>query len=358
MRAVVLVGGEGTRLRPLTFTTPKQLLPVAEVTMIERVVSHLAAHGVDDVVLSMGYRPDAFLSMFPENRCAGVVLNYAVEPSPLDTAGAILFAARHAAIESTFLVVNGDVLTDMDLGALVEFHRLRKGEATISLVPVEDPSRFGVVPTDEGGRVSAFIEKPLPGEAPTNLINAGTYVLEPRVLDRIAPDRRASIERETFPSLVAEGSLFALASTSYWIDAGTPLEYRRANLDLLAGRRGEPPAPGARPAGERAWHLGGPVVDAPSTPGSLIGDAAFVGRKADVRDSVVGAGARVEDASVSGSVLLPGAVVHNGATVTDSILGAGAVVGKGATVTGLAVVGDGARVAAGAHLDGVRTPAA
>lgn len=356
MRAVVLVGGEGTRLRPLTFTTPKQLLPVAEVTMIERVVSHLAAHGVDDVVLSMGYRPDAFLSMFPENRCAGVALRYAVEPTPLDTAGAIRFAARDAGLDGTFLVVNGDVLTDMDLSALIEFHRLSGGEATISLVPVEDPSRFGVVPTDADGRVSAFIEKPAAGEAPTNLVNAGTYVLETSVLDRIAADRRVSIERETFPALVADGSLFALASTGYWIDAGTPREYLRANLDLLTGERA--PAQGARSVGEGAWHLGGPVVDAESTPGSLIGDAAFVGRKSDVRQSVIGAGARVEDARVTGSVLLPGAVVHRGAMVTHSILGAGAVVGPGATITGLAVVGDGVRIQAGVELDGVRTPAA
>lgn len=326
--------------------------------MIERVVSHLAAFGVDDVVLSMGYRPDAFLSRFPDNRCAGVALNYAVEPTPLDTAGAILFAARDVGIDSTFLVVNGDVLTDMDLGALVEFHRASGGDATISLVPVEDPSRFGVVPTDADGRVSAFIEKPPPDEAPTNLVNAGTYVLEPSVLRRIVPDQRVSIERETFPALVADRSLFALASASYWIDAGTPREFLRANLDLLAAEGGAPPAPGARSAGEGAWHLGGPVVDAASTPGSLIGDAAFVGRKADVRGSVVGAGARVEEAVVSGSVLLPGAVVQRGATVIDSILGAGAVVGRGATLTSLAVVGDGVRVESGTHLDGVRTPAA
>ncbi|HUR17722.1 MAG TPA: NDP-sugar synthase [Acidimicrobiales bacterium] len=358
MKAVVLVGGEGTRLRPLTFTTPKQLLPVAEMTMIERVVGHLAFHGVDDVVLSMGYRPDAFLSMFPDNRCAGVPLRYAVEPTPLDTAGAIRFAADDAGIDSTFLVVNGDVLTAMDLTALMKFHRLNRGEATISLVPAADPSRFGVVPTDADGRVTAFIEKPPADEAPTNLVNAGTYVIEPAVLRRIPTDRRVSIERETFPQLVTDGSLFALGSTSYWIDAGTPAEYLRANLDLVAGVWGASPASGARSVGEGAWHLGRPVVDADSTPGSLIGDAAFVGRKSEVRDSVIGAGARVEDALVSGSVVLPGAVVHRDAEVTGSILGAGAVVGRGAVVSGLAVVGDGVRVQAGVHLDGVRMPAA
>ena len=353
----MLVGGEGTRLRPLTLTTPKQLLPVAEVTMIERVVAHLAAHGVDDVVLSMGYRPDAFLSTFPDDRCAGVPLTYAVEPTPLDTAGAIRFAADHARLDSSFLVVNGDVLTDLDIHALLDFHRARGAEATVSLVAVEDPSRFGVVATDPTGRVEAFVEKPVMGEAPSNLVNAGTYVLEPSVLDRIPEGGRVSIERETFPALVAEGSLFAQASSAYWIDAGTPPQYLQANRDLVSGRRGGPPAPGARQVGHGAWILGGPVIDAPATPSSLIGDAAFVGRDADVRGSVIGTGARVEDGTVIDSVLLPGAVVRAGATVEASIVGSGAVVGEGARVVGLTVIGDGVMVEAGVRLDGVRVAA-
>ena len=196
---MVLVGGEGTRLRPLTLTTPKQMLPVGGRPMIERVLGHLARHGIDEVVLSLGYRPDAFLDAYPDGRCAGVELIYAVEATPLDTAGAIRFAARFAGIDETFVVVNGDVLTGARRDGLVAFHRERGAEATMALTPVEDPSAFGVVPTDEEGRVMAFIEKPPPGEAPTNLINAGTYVLEPSVLARIPEGRRVSIERETFP---------------------------------------------------------------------------------------------------------------------------------------------------------------
>ncbi len=160
MRAVVLVGGEGTRLRPLTLTTPKQMLPVVEQPMIERVVGHLADHGIEEAVLSLGYRPDAFITAYPSGTIAGVRLTYAVEPSPLDTAGAIRFAARYADMDETFVVVNGDVLTDSDLSALVDFHRQRSADATIGLTPVDDPSSFGVVPTDEDGRVQAFIEKP------------------------------------------------------------------------------------------------------------------------------------------------------------------------------------------------------
>ena len=221
MRAVVLVGGEGTRLRPLTLTTPKQMLPIVEEPMIERVMGHLADHGIDDAVLSLGYRPDAFINAYPGGSIGGVHVSYAVEPTPLDTAGAIGFAARHVGVDETFVVVNGDVLTDSDMSALIEFHRLRGAEATISLTPVDDPSAFGVVPTDEQGRVQAFIEKPPRDEAPTNLINAGTYVLEPSVLDRIPKDRRVSVERETFPALVEAGTLYALGSDAYWLDTGT-----------------------------------------------------------------------------------------------------------------------------------------
>ena len=186
MKAVVLVGGEGTRLRPLTLTTPKQMLPVVGVPMLERVLGHLARHGVDEAVLSLGYLPDAFLEAYPDGRAAGVSLAYAVEPEPLDTAGAIRFAATSAGVDDTFVVVNGDVLTDLDLTGLVAFHRRAGAQGTIALHPVADPSAFGVVPTDADGRVTAFVEKPPRGEAPTNQINAGTYVLEPSVLKRIA----------------------------------------------------------------------------------------------------------------------------------------------------------------------------
>jgi len=160
MRAVVLVGGFGTRLRPLTRHTPKQMLPVVNRPMIERVVAHLADHGVEQAVLAMGYRPDAFQEAYPDGRCAGVELHYAIEPEPRDTAGAIRFAALDAGIAERFLVLNGDVLTDLDLGGLIAAHERAGAEGTISLHRVDDPSAFGVVPTDGSGRVTAFIEKP------------------------------------------------------------------------------------------------------------------------------------------------------------------------------------------------------
>jgi mannose-1-phosphate guanylyltransferase len=354
VKAVILVGGMGTRLRPLTLTTPKQMLLVTEVTMIERVLRHLSEHGVDEATLSMGYRPDPFLTAFPSHRCAGVALRYAVEPTPLDTAGAIRFAALHGEVDDTFLVVNGDVLTDLDVSDLVAFHRERKAKATIHVTPVADPRAFGVVPLDEAGRVQAFIEKP--ANPPTNLINAGTYVVEPDVVHRIAGHRRVSIERETFPAMVEEGSLFALASDAYWVDAGTPATYLRAQLDLLSGRRNGLPAPGATESEPGVWTIGGPVVSGQVVPRSLIGDAAFVGKESHVEGSVVSAGARVEGARVVDSVLLQGAVARAGSVVEGSIVGAGAVVGAGAEVTGLSVVGEGVELDGSARLVAARVP--
>jgi NDP-sugar pyrophosphorylase family protein len=358
MKAVVLVGGEGTRLRPLTHSMPKPMLPVAEVPMIERVVTHLAVHGIDEVVLSLGYRPDAFLLAFPENTCAGVRLTYAVEPERLDTAGGIAFAARATGIDESFVVVNGDVLTDLDLTELIGFHRERGGEATIALTPAEDPSAFGVVPTDADGRVTAFIEKPSAEDAPTNLINAGFYVFEPSVLDRVPVDGRLHLESKVFPAMVEDGSLYALASDVYWTDTGTPALYLQANLDYVRGLRGDPPAPGAKERAAAEWTLGAAVIDADLVPPVLVGDAAYLARTATVEDSVVGAGARVEaGAVVRRSVLLPGAVVRAGALVEHSIVGEGAVVGEGAELTDLTVVEGRATVEDGATLAGGRVAA-
>jgi len=361
VRAVVLVGGEGTRLRPLTLTAPKQMLPIAEQAMIERVLGHLAGHGIDHAVLSLGYRPDAFINAYPAGTVAGVNVSYAVEPTPLDTAGAIGFASRHARIDKTFVVVNGDVLTDLDLGALVAFHQGHGSEATIGLTPVDDPSSFGVVPTDRDGRVVAFIEKPAREDAPTNLINAGTYVLEPSVLDRIPEDRRVSIERETFPAMAAAGSLFALGSEAYWLDTGTPDAYLRANIDLLLGRRGMPPVPGAsedRSLGTGVWRVADVTVHSSSVARSLLGSGVTIDADALVDGSVIGHGAVVESgASVVGSVVLPGARIAAKASVEGSIVGPGATIGQRCLIHPLSVIGSAVVIASGTVVDGERVPA-
>jgi mannose-1-phosphate guanylyltransferase len=314
MKAVILVGGFGTRLRPLTLTVPKQMLPMGGVTMLQRVVEHLGGLGVEEVVLSLGYQPEVFLREFPDGEVAGVPVRYAVEPEPLDTGGAIAFAAREAGIDSTFLALNGDVLTDLDVGELWRFHEQAGGAASIALTEVEDPSRYGVVPLDADGRVLEFIEKPAPGTAPTHWINAGTYVLEPEVLDLVPPGARRSVEREIFPELVAQGRLYGLQAPGYWIDAGTPEAYLQAHLDLLDGLRG---------SFEPAVHES-----------ARIDADAIVKRSSIGPGVIVASGARVED-----SVVMAGARISAGATVQRSIIGARSVVGEGCELTDLSVVG-------------------
>ncbi len=358
MIAIVLVGGEGTRLRPLTYALPKPMLPVVERPMIARVLEWLASHGVTTAVLSLGYQPDAFVDAFPDGSFAGVELRYAVEPEPLDTAGAIRFAAHAAEVDSeTLVVVNGDVLTDLDLRSLVELHGSHGGEATIALTAVEDPSAYGVVPTDDAGRVLAFIEKPRREDAPTNRVNAGTYILDPSVLERIAPDRRVSIEREIFPELVEAKSLYALDSPAYWLDTGTPERYLQAQLDILRGRRAAAALPACTARSEGVYLAPGASLE------GEVGGCVFVGRDATVeagalvRDAVVGAAAHVAaGARVRHCVLLPGAMVRPGALVEESVVGPSAIVGEGAAVTGGSIVGAAALVLDGARLDSARLP--
>ncbi|MDQ6797576.1 MAG: NDP-sugar synthase [Actinomycetota bacterium] len=357
MRAVVLVGGEGTRLRPLTCAVPKQMLPVAEVPMIERVLAYLAAHGVTEAVLSLGYRHDDFLSALPSARALGLRIVVAVEPEPRGTAGAIRFAADAAGIAEPFLALNGDILTDLDLGALMAFHSDHGAEGTLALSSVADPTSFGLVAT-EGGRVTVFIEKPPPDRSGPGLVNMGAYVLEPSVLDRIPEAGAVSIERDVFPRMVADGSLFAMASTAYWADTGTPERFLAVQLDLLAGRRPGPPAPGAVDRGDGVWTMGTAVIDGQVRPPALVGTAAFIHGGATVESSVIGAGARVnEGATVRKSVLLPGAVVRADAVVDGCLVGEQAVIGEKAWLSDMAVVGPGVEVDPGARLQGVRVPA-
>jgi mannose-1-phosphate guanylyltransferase len=320
MRAVVLVGGFGTRLRPLTESIPKPLLPVGQRPIIEHVVGALGASGVSEVVLALSFRPDLFADAYPDGECAGVRLRYTVEDEPLDTGGAIAYAAREAGIDDTFVVVNGDVLTDLDLGRLIAVHRERGAEATIHLTPVTDPSAYGVVAQDDDGWVTRFVEKPAPGEAPSNNVNAGTYVLEPGVLDRVPLGARRSVERDIFPAVAAEKRLFALTTDDYWIDTGRPEFYRQANADAVGGRRKSVAEP-ALGAGARVV---GRVVD------SVLGRGVIVAAGALVDSSVLLAGVDVgRDAVVRASVLGAGARVGAGAVLEDVVLGVDAVVNAG-----------------------------
>ena len=338
--AIVLAGGLGTRLRPLTEQRPKQMLPIVDRPMIEHVVAKLAAEGTADVVLSLGYRPDAFGAAYPSGRCGGAGLRYATEPEPLGTAGGILFAARRAAtgngeagrgdpFAETFWALNGDVLTDAPLSELLALHRERGAEATILTIPMADASRFGLVESDDTGRVSRFVEKPASGAATSGWINAGVYVLEPSLLARIPAGRSVSMEREIFPAVAADGSLYALRSGAYWIDAGTPASYLQANIDLISGRR--------------AITLGA------LSPQATISSGATVAGSVVMERATVEAGARLD-----GSVILPGARIGAGAAVADSVVGYDAVVGPGARLVGFMLLGDGVTVAAGESLQGGR----
>jgi len=282
--AVVLVGGEGTRLRPLTYTTPKPMLPIANRPFLEHQVEHLRSHGVDRIVLACGYKPDAIQAHF------GSELEYVIEPEPLGTGGAIAYAAREAGILETFVACNGDVLTDLDLTALVAFHRDHRARMTIALHPVDDPSRYGVVATDENGAVSAFIEKPPPGSTPVRTINAGTYVAEPDVLDLVPAGRAVSVEYDVFPRLIGQG-LYALADAGAWLDIGTPESFLAANLERMP-------------------------------PGGLVDPTALVDPQAVVEGSVIGPGCRIEaGAHIHGSVVLPGALVAEGMTMDNLVVG-------------------------------------
>tara|TARA_B110000438_G_scaffold288220_1_gene321403 strand:- start:675 stop:1580 length:906 start_codon:yes stop_codon:yes gene_type:complete len=298
--------------------------------MIEHVVDQLADHGVTRLVLSVGFRPESFLEAYPDGKCAGIPLHYAVEPDPLDTAGAIRFAANDAEIDDTFLVLNGDVLTDLDISALLKSHQASGALGTIALTEVDDPSRYGVVSLDVDGRVLGFVEKPHRDEAPSRWVNAGTYILEPGVLKRIAVDRRVSIEREVFPAMADEGSLRALCSDAYWLDAGTPETYLRAQIDLIDGSRGR--------------------LD-PIAATAVVADDATVKNSVIMGGAVIGSGAQVCDA-----LLMEGAVVESGAVVTNSVVGPSSRVGIGASVAELSLIAGGQSVAAGAVVVGARIP--
>jgi mannose-1-phosphate guanylyltransferase len=327
VQAIVLVGGEGTRLRPLTETVPKPALTLVDRPFLAYMIEWLAGHGVSDVVLACGFLPDVLKgALAGEEERAGVRISYMVEPERRGTAGAIRFAADELGdrLESRFLALNGDVLTDLDLTALLSAHEERDGRATLGLHPVEDSSAYGLVRSDEGGVVEEFLEKT--GETVPGEINAGMYVLERSVLDLIPPDEEVSIERDVFPKLVGDG-LHGLRLDGYWMDIGTPERYLQASWDILEGRvetRVQPTAPGMLVA-----------------PGSEIADGATIGPRA-----VVGPGCRVEaGAEVSESVLLDGCTIGRNAGVRGSILSAGVEVPDDASLEG-DVVGRGESVSA------------
>jgi mannose-1-phosphate guanylyltransferase len=322
LKALILAGGLGTRLRPLTFTRPKHLLPIANVPHIEHVFDLLLLHGVDEVVLLTSYLAESFEISVEQAAQRGLSVAVVHEEEPLGTAGA-LKNAQALVSDDTFLAFNGDVLTDVDLSAMLAWHRERGAEATIVLTPVDDPSAYGVVPTEPDGRVLGFIEKPPPGEASTNLINAGVYVCEPKLLDRIPGGRVFSAERELFPAVAEDGTMYARGADAYWMDIGTPQKYLQANLDALSGR-----------------YVCSAVAH-PDEKMALLAPGAEVDESAQVSSSCLGSDTRVEaDAIVERAVLLAGATVGPGATVRDAVLGERVTIGPGVAIEATAIGDD------------------
>lgn len=330
--AILLVGGKGTRLRPLTVNTPKPMVPAAGVPFLTHQLARARAAGVDHIVLATSYLAEVFEPYFGDGSALGLHIEYVTEEEPLGTGGAIRNVASRlrSGPEDPVLIFNGDILTGLDIRALVAEHERVRADVSLHLTRVTDPRAYGLVPTDPTGRVTAFLEKPqTPQEIVTDQINAGAYVFRRSVIDTIPAGRPVSVERETFPDLLASGAhLQGMVDSTYWLDLGTPQAFVRGSADLVLGRAPSPAVPGR--CGDRlvlpSAHV---AADAKLTGGTVVGE-----------DAVVGEGARLV-----GSTVLPGAVIEPGAVITDSLIGARASVGARSVLTD-AVVGDGARIGA------------
>ncbi len=337
----MLVGGKGTRLRPLTISAPKPMLPVAGVPVTEHQVGRAREAGVTRIILGTSYQAEVFSDYFGSGEEFGVELDYVVEDVPLGTGGAIrnVADALESGPDDPVIIFNGDVLTGLDIAGIVQAWRDADADVAIYLTRVQDPRAFGLVPTDADGNVTAFLEKPqTPEEIVTDQINAGCYVFRRSLIDEIPNERPVSVERETFPGLLARGAkVIGYVDDCYWLDLGTPLAFVQGSADLVRGVAPSPAVPG--PTGEALV-----LADA-----EIASDATVTG------GSVVGRGSHISSGAVlASSVLFDEAVIGEGAHIERSVIGRGAYIGAGAVVRG-AVVGDGARVEAGNELlDGVR----
>jgi len=340
MRAVILAGGEGTRLRPLTLTLPKPVVPVVDRPFLRHQLDLLKSAGIEDVIFSVAYRPERVEAVFGDGRDHGVKIRYAVEDSPLGTGGAVKNA--EGLLDERTVVLNGDVLADIDLAAVIARHESEAASASIVLAPVENPAAYGLVETDERGRVLRFVEKPKPEEIRTNTINAGVYVLETRVLELMPAGVPYSIERGFFPALLARGDLvLGPVHRGYWIDIGTPEKYRQVHRDVLSGRFPVRLAAEARDGGfvhEDAVLEDGVLFEPPFYvgPGCRVASGARIGPHA-----VLVADVRVAPrARVSHSVLWAGVDVDEDALVEGALLGTGVKVARSCRLQG-GVLGEG-----------------
>jgi mannose-1-phosphate guanylyltransferase len=319
MKAVILVGGKATRLLPLTCNIPKAMVPVLNTPFLEHMLRHLSRHGIKEIILAQGHLAQPIEGYLGDGRQIGVRLDYSVEDAPLGTAGAIKNAEKY--LDDSFIVLNGDVFTDLDITAMIDLHRERKAKATIALTPVDNPTLYGLVETSTTSRVTRFVEKPSLGEITTNMINAGIYILEPEILTQIPAQTSVSIERETFPRLLARGEpVYAYSSAAYWLDIGTPEKYLQVHRDLLSGQSKlySPASGNAISIGEkskvhRTAQLQGPV---------MVGANCSIGRRVRLTGPVViGPGGTIlEDSVIEQSVIWHNVRMGPKATVKGSIL--------------------------------------
>jgi mannose-1-phosphate guanylyltransferase len=342
MQAVILVGGEGTRLRPLTSTVPKPVVPLVDRPFIAYMLEWLTSHGVDDVIMSCGFLATAVRNVLGDGSAYGIRLRFVEEPDPRGTAGALKYA--ESLLDERFLMLNGDVLTDLDLSAQIAQHERTGATGTLALVGVDDPSAYGLVRLEPDNAVREFVEKPSPDQIDTNMISAGAYVLERSILDLVPADQNVSIEREVWPRLVGNG-LYAYPHEAYWMDIGTPDRYLQGTFDIIEGK--------VRTAvmdklGDGYLAVDGATVEGRAVPPALLGSGAHVASSAQVGSLVVlGDGARVGSGSVvERAVVLQGAQIGEHCVVRDCIVAAGARIGDRTHVTGGAVLGEGVTIGA------------
>lgn len=335
MHALILAGGKGTRLRPLTVYTPKPIVPLANRAFLLYQLDILRKAGVSDVTLSLSYQPNKIEDLLDNGSEFGVKLRYVTEPSPLGTAGAFGFAS--AGIDDPCIVFNGDILTDIDLAKMMEYHRSSGADATIALAKVEDPSRYGLVKTSEDGKVEQFIEKPKPGtEIPdgTNTINAGIYILEPKIRELIEEGQNSSFEYDVFPAILNKGMTFNayVMDGAYWRDIGTPNSYLAAHMDILSGKVAvELPDSSESPDTSQTAYIGS----------SILGDGCTLKPNASVKNSVLGAGIHIEErAVIEDSVIWPHCRISTFAEIKGAVIGRGCHIGRNAKIRPGSVIGD------------------
>lgn len=333
MQALILAGGEGTRLRPLTIYTPKPVVPIVNRPFLYYQIDLLKRAGIEEITLSLSYQPNKIADIFGEGDEYGVKIYYTVEASPLGTAGAYKNAQEH--LTETAVIFNGDVLTDINIADVLSYHREKNAAATIVLTPVDNPSAYGLVETEDDGRVRRFLEKPKPEEISCNTINAGLYVLEPRILDYIPAGEKFSFEYQLFPALLANNEPFyAYTMNNYWLDIGTPQRYLQANDDLINGR------------------IKSFAIDRKPVNANVEGDAVRVDARSvvdpgcsikpgvEITNSVIGSNCVIEDrVKIENSVLLAGAHIGKAAEIRNSVIGKSSIIGRNSRIEG-ATLGD------------------